>query len=107
MDGVAQFIVSFQGLSVHFCLSFAHVVTVTLGHLPAYLPVLVPVVEIIDGLALVVYPVVDDMQVRMLFIRMQYGQVLGIFDTHLFHVFPCMLRHLLHAELSPVLVAPT
>src|SRR5690606_20059099 len=81
-------------------------VTVTLCHLPAYLSAFVPMVEITYRLSIVVHSVVDDMHVRMLFVRMQYGHVLGIFYPHLFHVFPCVLCHLLHGKFCPILIAP-
>src|SRR5690606_11463233 len=81
-------------------------VTVTLRHLPAYLSALVPMVEIAYRLSPVIHSVVDDMQVRVFFVLMQYGHVLGILDTHLFHVFPCVFCHFLHGKFCPVLVAP-
>src|SRR5690606_30289423 len=82
-----------------------HVVTEMSGYFPAYLLAFVPVIEIVDGLALVVYPVVDDMSVRMFFVRMQYGHILCVFDTYLFHVFQGMLCHFFHREFYSVLIA--
>src|SRR5690606_16651937 len=81
-------------------------VTVTLCHLPAYLSAFVPMVEIAYRLSIVVYSVVDKMNMWVFFIRVQYGHILSILDAHLFHVFPCVLCHLLHGKFCPVLIAP-
>src|SRR5690606_11841744 len=104
---IAQSVIAPKCLPVHLCLALAEMVTVTLGHLPAYLSAFVPMVIVANGLALIVHTVVHDMEMRMFFILMQYGHILGILDTHLFHVFPCVLFHFLHRELFPILVAPT
>src|SRR5690606_14794709 len=101
--GVTQSVVATQRLPVYLCLTLAEMVTVTLGHLPAYLSAFVPMIEIAYRLSIVVHSIIDDMQVRMLFVCVQYGHVLGILDAHLFHVFPCVFRHHLHGELIAVL----
>src|SRR5690606_36309296 len=91
MYGITQSVVSFQRLPVHLCLALAEMVAVTLGHLPAYLSAPVPMVEIPYRLAVIVHSIIDDMQVRMFLVRMQYGHILGVLDPHLFHVLPCVL----------------
>src|SRR5690606_23232263 len=58
MNGITQSVVSFQRLPVHLCLALAEMVAVTLGHLPAYLSALVPMVEIAYRLSVIVHSVV-------------------------------------------------
>src|SRR5690606_40250920 len=77
-------------------------VTITLGHLPAHLSALVPMVEIAYCLSIVAHSIVYDVQMRMFLVLMQHGHVLRVLDAHLFHVFPCMFRHLLNGKLIPV-----
>ena len=101
-----QFLLCPLRLPVHLCLALTKMLAIMLRHLSTYLSALVQMVEIAYRLDIVVHSIVDDMYVRKLFVRMQYGHVLGIFDAHLFPVFPCVFRHLLYPKFCPVLVAP-
>lgn len=90
---LSDFRPSFQTLDFHIVFVLAIGQTILRFHLVAYLVVAVILEAVAHTFAVIIHSVIDDVAVWMLLVEMPGYDKLGVFDSHLIHVFQRKLHH--------------
>lgn len=89
-------IVPFQTVHPYPVLAFAEIKSVLFFQFLADLDIPIAVVPVADGAPVVVHPVENDMDVRMLLVIVPGDDILGISDSHFLHILLCQTdKHLI------------
>ena len=93
LDGMVNLvlrpIVSFQTVRPYPVLAFTEIKSVLLLQFLADLDIPITVVSVTYGASVVIHPVENDVDVRMLLVVMPGNDILGISDSHFLHILLC------------------